>query len=144
MRGDHGGDRPLETPVWLLMGATGSVPGVLRAARGRLALRVTGRGALGPAHLRVLERRLGTEGLAEQLAAGRELVLFDVPVEKVEDVRFPWYNFGAGMKLKVGGAGFRLSFVRPGNTAGDPGLAGIAPSRANGRLWKDALAAATG
>ncbi|GAA1540391.1 hypothetical protein GCM10009678_23510 [Actinomadura kijaniata] len=51
------------------------------------------------------------------------------------DVRFPWYDCGAG---------FRLSFVRPGDTAGDPGLAGIAPSRANGRLRREALAAATG
>ena len=78
------------TSAWLLVGITGSVPGVLESANGRLAF-TTG------------ERRL-----------------FDVPLPAVSDVEFPWYYFGAGVKFRIGADSYRLSFVQPNNDAGFP------------------------
>ena len=76
------------TQAWLLVGLTRSVPGVLEFAGGRFAFTTD---------------------------AGR---VFAAPASEVRDVRFPWYYFGGGVKLTVGGEAYRLSFVRP-NGASD-------------------------
>lgn len=81
--------QPLHTQVWLLIGLTGSEPGVLRLARSRLTFTTSD---------------------------GRRV--FDVALSEVRDVEFPWYYFGGGMKLSVGAERYRISFMRPGNTGG--------------------------
>lgn len=118
------------TPVWLLVGITRSVPGVLELADGHFAFT--------------------TE-------EGR---VFDVPISAVSEVKFPWYYFGGGVKFKIGADSYRLSFVRPNDasdipvhlfdepefgapaallTAGRKGL-DISEGRRAGKIWKSVLA----
>lgn len=124
-------DDALRTPAWLLVGITGSTPGVLELAGGHLAFT--------------------TEG-------GR---VFDVPLRELSNVKFPWYYFGGGAKFSVGGDDYRISFVRPNDAGDVPGrlLAGtefggpaalltagrkvldIGEGRRAGKAWKAVLAA---
>lgn len=131
----------LQTLAWLIMGSTGSTPGVLGMEGGRLRFEAHGRGALTMGQLRALEQRTGSPGLTERLTMGHALVLFDAPLPEVEQVRFPWYYFGGGMRLAVAGAPYRFSFLQPQNTQTTPAhVAGIGSGRASGRAWKAALA----
>lgn len=122
----------LANPAWRLYGITGSVPGVLVLSGGRLTLAV--------------EDDRG----------------FDAPLSEVTEIVFPWYYFGAGMKLTVSGEHYRISFAEP-NGQRDPdlrvdgvlGSVGTKALRAArdarwtagwlgtgwGRIWKAALAA---
>ena len=117
------------TAAWLLVGITDSVPGVLELANGHLAFT--------------------TE-------EGR---VFDVPVPEVNELKFPWYYFGGGVKFSIGADSYRLSFVRP-NDAGDPParllartefgapapllkVLDIGEGRRAGKAWKSVLAART-
>lgn len=110
--------------VWLLKGLTGSEPGRLRLTRERL--------------------RFST----------RAGLLFDVPLQEVREVTYPWYYFGGGMKVRVGDVQHRFSFVRPNGAehavgralgeAGDPAalvvaagkIGDIRSGRALGRHWR--------
>jgi hypothetical protein len=74
----------LRTSAWLMTGITGSTPGVLELAGGRLTFETD-------------QRRL-----------------FDVPLTAVSGVKFPWYYFGGGVKLNIGPDHYRFSFVQPG------------------------------
>ena len=47
--------------------------------------------------------------------------LFDVPLDEVRDVVFPWYYLGGGVKLTVGAVRYRIAFVRPTNASDAPG-----------------------
>jgi len=127
------------TKAWLLMGLTGSAPGVLQVLDGRLIYAAHGRGALTGGQVRRLEQRSGRAGLADGLGAGDRVQVLDVPVEKVKGVVFPWYYFGAGMKLTVGGSRYRFSFIKPQNTQAEPAITAVPGSRASGRTWRDAL-----
>ena len=40
---------------------------------------------------------------------------FDVPVNEVSEVSFPWFYFSGGIKLAAAGEKYRLSFVKPNN-----------------------------
>jgi hypothetical protein len=131
------------TRAWLMMGMTGSTPGVLQVVYGRLVYAAHGRGALTAGQLRRLEEQVGRPGLADELGDGDRLTLLDVPVEEVRRVTFPWYYFGAGMKLSAGGVRYRFSFVKPQNTQDEPGITAIPGSRATGRTWRAALRAAS-
>lgn len=71
------------TPVWRLVGAVRSVPGVLRFADDRVSFTTA------------------------------EGVDFDTPTASVTDVKFPWYYFGGGMKVSVNGESYRFSFLKP-------------------------------
>jgi hypothetical protein len=92
--------------------------------------------------------------------------VFDVPLDEVTDVTWPWYWFGGGFKLRAGGQRYKVTFVRP-NGMPDPdpsmlltgigvfgaltgtghdvsalrGLADIGTGRAAGRRWKQFLGA---
>ncbi len=117
------------TPAWLLVGITGSVPGVLELAAERLAFT--------------------TE-------EGR---VFDAPLSELKVVNFPWYYFGGGAKFKIGAESYRLSFVRPNDAGDIPahllartGFGGggaflkvldIGEGRRAGKAWKSILAART-
>jgi hypothetical protein len=130
------------TAAWLIMGSTGSTPGVLEVSGGHLRFTADGRGALTNGQLAELERRTGRAGLGVELDRGSSVVLFDAPLEAVGDVKFPWYYFGGGMKLAVAKAPYRFSFLQPQNTQEWPGIDGIPGGRAAGKLWRAALASA--
>lgn len=118
----------LRTPAWLLVGLTGHRPGVLELAAGRLAF------------------------------TGEEGRVFEAPLAAVEDVVFPWFYFGGGVKLTVAGTRHRVSFVRPNGAEAVPPrllegaeggalalltahekLRDIGEGRAAGKAWKAAL-----
>ena len=134
--------------VWLLRGLTGSTPGALVCGRdGRLRLTLFGAGALARRHLRALERDTGQAGLADRLRQFEETVLFDVPLAEVERVVFPWFYFGGGMHVHVGGVRYRLSFLQPQNTVADRSFAsaqdavgGIKKGVSLGARWREVLA----
>jgi hypothetical protein len=117
----------------LLVGLTGSRPGVLELADGRFAFTADD---------------------------GR---VFEAPLAEIEDVVFPWFYFGGGVKLTVAGTRHRLSFVRPNGAEDVPArlvdgtadaaggalalltahqkLRDIGQGRAAGKAWKAALLA---
>jgi len=113
--------------AWLLVGLTRSVPGWLEMKNGRLRF-VT------PDH-----------------------VVFDVPRAEVSDIKYPWYYFGGGVKLRAAGTPYRLSFVKPNGAeyaagralaaAGNPAsllmavskVTDIRRGRAVGRRWRQLL-----
>ncbi|WP_214404387.1 hypothetical protein [Pseudonocardia lacus] len=129
----------LRTTAWLIMGSTGSTPGVLELVDGRVRFTAAGRGALTGGQLTELERRSGRVGLVAQLDRGSSVTVFDAPRQAVTEVKFPWYYFGGGMKLTVEKAPYRFSFLQPQNTQEWPGIDGIPGGRAAGKLWRAAL-----
>lgn len=117
-------EQVLRTQVWVLKGMTSSTPALLELVEGRLALT--------------------TEEAQE----------FEVALEEVTEVKFPWHYFGGGAHLTVRGQVYRLSFVKPNNAtehlsdrlSGKEGLfsAGrkirvIGEGRAAGQAWKAVL-----
>ncbi len=118
----------LRSAVWLLVGMTGSRPGVLELSDGVIAF------------------------TAEE---GR---VFETKLSEATDVAFPWFYFGGGMKLTADGTRHRISFVRPNGAevltarllesegAGALALltvnrkiADIGEGRRAGKAWKAAL-----
>jgi hypothetical protein len=121
-------DATLRTPVWLLVGMTGSQPGILELADGVIAF------------------------------TGEEGRVFEAPLAETSGLAFPWFYFGGGMKITVKGAPHRISFVRPNGAevasarlleavgAGPLALltvqrkiADIGDGRRAGKAWKAAL-----
>ncbi len=86
--------------------------------------------------------------------------VFDVRLDEVMDVVWPWYYFGGGVKLTVKGEPYRLSFVLPNGAeyptarlsaaTGDPGSLAIVLQKGNdiaagrdaGKEWRRRLEAA--
>lgn len=99
-----------------------------------------------------------TDGRLRYTTEAREV--FDVRLDEVTDVVWPWYYFGGGVKLRVGGEQYRFSFVlpngaeypraRPQAGAGDPAALAvvakkgddIARGRQAGREWRRRFEAA--
>jgi hypothetical protein len=81
---DHAVPSAFDSPAWILVGLTRNIPGWLAYQDGGLAF-------------------ADTDGD----------VLFAAELSDVRDLEFPWYYFGGGLKLKVLGKKYRLSFVRP-------------------------------
>lgn len=132
----------LQSLAWIIMGSTGSAPGVLSLSGGRLSFQAHDRGALTSGQLRTLEQRTGRAGLADHLANGYRVPLFEAPLEAVGNVKFPWYYFGGGMKLTIAGQPFRFSFLQPQNTKLPGELASareLTTGRAAGKAWRAAL-----
>jgi hypothetical protein len=99
------------------------------------------------------------------LTAGRlrfatpDEVVFDVAVEHITDVDWPWYYFGGGVKLTAAGVRYRLSFVLPNGgeypagraaaATGDPAALALVWQNASdigaghkvGKEWRRRLAA---
>lgn len=83
--------------------------------------------------------------------------VFDVRLDEVTDVEWPWYYFAGGVKLTVGGVRYRFSFVLPNGAeyptarlqaaAGDPAALAlvvkkgddIAKGRGAGKEWRRRL-----
>jgi hypothetical protein len=79
------------SPAWILVGLTRNVPGWLAYCDG---------------------------GIAFADVDGE--VIFAAPLSDVTEVKFPWYYFGGGLKMKVLGEKYRISFVRPNGALGVP------------------------
>jgi hypothetical protein len=47
-------------------------------------------------------------------------VLFVAELSDVTDLKFPWYYFGGGLKMKVLGERYRISFLRPNGALSVP------------------------
>lgn len=100
------------------------------------------------------------------LTAGRlrfstpDEVVFDVAIDMVTDVVWPWYYFGGGVKLSAAGVRYRLSFVLPNGgeyptarataASGDPAALTLVRQKASdigaghevGKEWRRRLATA--
>jgi hypothetical protein len=70
---------------------------------------------------------LGNEPGMLELVDGRlafttiEGRVFDVPLSEVQNITFPWYYFGGGVKFRVEGEQYKVSFVRPNGAQDVPG-----------------------
>jgi hypothetical protein len=120
-------NRQFASDAWLLKGLTRSIPGWLELHQDRL--------------------RFVTPGE----------VVFDEPRSRVSAVTYPWYYFGGGVKLRIGDARYRISFVKPngaetaiGRGLGEMGnpaalyvaatkVTDIRAGRAVGRRWRELL-----
>lgn len=96
-------DNNLSTDAWLLSGLTGRIPGILQLLNGRITF----------------------------IAA--EKSFFDVPLDEVQEINFPWHYFGGGMKFRIGAESYRFSFTEPGEQGS------IVDARERGKLWKALL-----
>lgn len=131
------------------MGLTGSATGLLKLEDGRLSFELFGRGALAGRHMRKLEQMTQLHGLAKTLEDDDKAKLFDLALDELDRIIFPWYYFDTAFNLISGGAKYRFSFIRPQNTivntkynigqAVDAGR-NITQARSIGKLWKKILA----
>ena len=104
-------NRNFSSQAWLLRGLIGSTEGVLALQNERLSF-TNEQGQL----------------------------VFDVPFGEVRDIQFPWHLFSGGLTFMIGADKYRVTFVRPGNTAGAEGNFGdVADGRAECKKWKAAL-----
>jgi hypothetical protein len=105
----------MRSPAWLLSGMTHSVAGELMLREGRL----------------VFETRDGRR-------------ILDASLGDISAVKFPWYYFSGGMKIRIGMNTYRFSFARPGNLAEDfskdARTGDIGSGRRSGAAWKSVLA----
>ena len=104
------------TPVWELLGITGSEPGLLRLTNGVLSFKT----------------EQGTR--------------FSAPVSALTDVKWPWYSFNCALNLTVNGEKFRLSFARPNGAMAawipEEALGGVfalGGAMKTGKAWRAAL-----
>ena len=100
----------LDSTAWLLHGLTGSTAGVLTLRNQRLSF---------------------TNDKGE--------LVFDAPIGEVRDISFPWHLFGCGLSLQVSANNYRVSFSRPGNTAGGENWSHVVGGREECKQWKTAL-----
>jgi hypothetical protein len=100
---DETDESAIYTPVWILSGLTGRTSAGLEFADGRVILS-TG-----------------------------DVDVFNVALNDVRDVKFPWYYFGGGVKFRVGAQEYRISFTEPGEHGSTAG------ARAAGKLWRAVL-----
>ena len=98
-----------QSPAWLLSGLTGSRAGTLKYANGRITY-------------------FNDEGRP----------VFDVQLQELTNVSFPWYYFSGGVKFTLGKEHCRLSFVRPNDAPGG-GIGDIGDGRRAGKVWKSIL-----
>jgi hypothetical protein len=73
----------MRSVAWLLKGLTGSTPGVMTLAQGKLSFYT------------------------------EEGCVWDVALSEIKAVEFPWYYFDGGLKLQIGAQWHSVSFVRP-------------------------------
>ncbi len=93
----------ITTPAWLLEGITGSTPGTLQLTNGRLRFAIDGQ------------------------------TVFDVPLEQISDINFPWYYFLGGVKFRISATPYRLSFSEAGENGN------FIEARRAGKQWKAIL-----
>jgi hypothetical protein len=71
--------------------------------------------------------------------ATRQKTVFEADRTEIR-VNWPWWEFGAGVHLKVSGKTHRLSFAPPPEGE-DSGLSSLPAARAAGKAWKAYLGA---
>lgn len=139
--------------AWLLKGLVNSLPGRLSFKNERLTYCAYESGTFRDTGLKKLERTSGVIGLSDKLKQGKEVSLFDIHLSDLQRVYFPWWYFGAGMKLTIKDQEYRLSFIRPQNTQAPSSRTsisdvmangsnldtGIGTARACGKRWKELL-----
>lgn len=109
-----------DSVVWRLHGVTGSEPGWMAYDNGTVAL--------------TLED--GSDSPQE---------VFVVPVNEIQDVKFPVSQMSGGCNFVVAGEKYRLSFVQPQNTqlpgayGAIKGVGSIRSARKAGKTWKSIL-----
>lgn len=59
-----------------------------------------------------LERHAHPPGLADRMGRGEKCVVFEARITDVE-AEFPWYSFGSGIKIRVGGAKYFFVLSTP-------------------------------
>lgn len=117
----------MRSPAWLLHGITGTSAGELSLTGRVLSYREEGK------------------------------LIFSTDLGKLERIVFPWYYFGGGVKLRIDGRWYRLSFVVPngpevavGRAYGEAGspaallfawdkLRDVSDGRTLGRTWRELL-----
>jgi len=72
---------------------------------------------------------------------GADAALFDIPLDDVANVRFPFYNFGSVMRFDAGGKRYRLAFLASERRFKWSGarISDVRPARRWGKQWKAAL-----
>lgn len=106
----------MHTPVWVLLGVTGSEPGLLRLTNGVLSF----------------ETESGSR--------------FSSPLTQLTDVKWPWYSFNCALNLTANGEKFRLSFAQPNGAAAAwlpqaaaKGVFDLGGAAKTGKAWRAAL-----
>lgn len=134
--------------AWLLSGVIHSLPGVLILKEGTLRYRLLESGTMGKSSLKKLAFQYNVPDLAERLQEEQPVELFEVGIRNLQQLHFPWYYFGGGMKFSLGHHQYKLSFIQPNNTKMparfNPGQhfdngQGIIQARRIGKQWKDLL-----
>ena len=123
------GSPEFASDAWLLQGMTVSIPGWLELRDGRLRF------------------------------VQPDETVFDIAIDDISTIDYPWYYFGGGLKLSAGERRFRLSFVKPNGVetavgrglgeAGNPAGLLVAVSKVFdvqsgkkvGRRWRELLPA---
>jgi hypothetical protein len=107
----------MHTPVWELLGMTGSEPGLLKLTNGVLSF---------------------------ETSKGQR---FACPIAQLADVKWPWYSFNCALNLTANGEKFRLSFAKPNGAgaawlpdAAVKGVFDLGGAVRNGKAWRAALA----
>jgi hypothetical protein len=101
--------------AWLLRALFSSAPGIPELAGGRLSFTAITSGTLWESQLRRLEEMTQQRGLAYKFKRGESVQIFDVSLQQIKRVVFPWYNFDCGAVVTIGGTRYRFSFLEPQN-----------------------------
>lgn len=106
----------MHTPVWELLGMTGSEPGLLRLTNGVLSFETD-------------------KGLR-----------FSSPVSRLTDVKWPWYSFNCALNLTANGEKFHLSFAKPNGAgaawlpqSAAKGVLDLGGASRTGKAWRATL-----
>jgi hypothetical protein len=70
--------------------------------------------------------------------AQNEAQLFDVAVADIS-VKWPWYEFGGGCRVRFGGENYKFAFMSPAAAGGIGALFSIGSAWKAARAFKDAL-----
>src|SRR5262245_23207231 len=95
--------------AWLMRGI-GNLFGKMRLENGRLSFMPRGYGQLLSFQLRRLEQEAGQPGFAQKVESGEAAVLFDVNLDEISNISFPWYYTSGGVKLLIHGVTYKILF----------------------------------
>jgi hypothetical protein len=130
------------------MRGIGNLFGEMKLGNGRLSFTTLGYGQLLSFQLRRLEQEADQPDFAQKVKNGERAVLFDVTLNELSNVAFPWYYLSGGVKLLVRGVTYKLLFSAPNNSRLPPDrdlieVFGLLGEHIEGRkalsAWKAAL-----
>ncbi|MFY0652668.1 MAG: hypothetical protein JXQ96_11570 [Cyclobacteriaceae bacterium] len=136
----------MKNRVWLLMGLTGSVEGILSATDSILTFKIHDTGYLTKGQVKELARQSRNDELPDVLKQKTEVEILKVPLHQIEKVDFPWISFGCAMNLTIRGTKYKFSFPQPQNTIvhtevveGIGVISNLKEGKRVGKLWKEFL-----